>query len=87
MILPSPLPALKREFQQCHYFVVLCLLLQHRHGPPEIKSEGNGGQEERREEDAPCSPGTLLTLCVRCWLIPDTNLVKDLVCHPIATLL
>ncbi|RLW04521.1 hypothetical protein DV515_00005861 [Chloebia gouldiae] len=54
-------------------------IMLQRHGPPEIKSVGNGGQEERREENAPCSPETLLTLCVKCFLIPDTDLVKDLV--------
>lgn len=66
MIFSQPPPALKGEFQYCHYFVVLCLFLQQRHGPPEIKKVGNGKQEERREEDAPCSPETVLTLCVKC---------------------
>lgn len=44
--------------------------------PPVGSSQGNGRQA-REEEDAPCSPEALLTLCMKRLMIPDTDPVKD----------
>lgn len=68
----------KGELQYCHFFVVLCPFLQRRLGPPVRSSQWGKGRWVREEEDAPCSPETLLTLCVKRLMISDTDLVKDL---------
>lgn len=66
------------ELQYCHCFVVLCPFLQRRLGPPVRSSQWGNGRQVREQEDAPCSPETLLTCCVKHLMISDTDLVKDL---------